>query len=607
MRFNVKAKILALAGSLIVAIALVAAIGITSLASVESKAQESFETTTQPLAHLGLARAKANETRALVNNHILAKDAAERADEEKTIKANDSLMEKELGAVEPTLRTATGKQAFAGLEAALAAYRTERDKLLERSRAGEPVDALAAYNVERVRPLFTPVAEGFTTLFDSKVKLGDEQNDSISATYRSKRTFAIVVLLISLALGAAASWWIARQITRGAIQMRNAARGIALGDVEQDVDISSRDELGETGAAFGEMIAYLRETADAARRIGAGDLTTELEPRSDKDALRHAFIEMRTSLNGLVGELTHSAGTVSSASQQLTATSEETSKAVTEIAGAIGEVAMGAEDQVRQVGTADEAIREVVAAAEASAQSAEEAAALAESTMEAARGGVIAVENASEAMDSVRSNATEAADAIGELAEKSRRIGDFIETITGIAEQTNLLALNAAIEAARAGEQGKGFAVVAEEVRKLAEDAAGAAGTIGSLVDEIQRETVRTVAVVREGADRTAEGTRTVADARAAFARIEESVSELAARSGDIAASAEQIRARTGEVESGIGSVAKVAESSSATAEQVSASTQETSASAQEISASAQELSATALALERLVGRFTVA
>jgi methyl-accepting chemotaxis protein len=606
MRFTVKAKILALAGSLILAIALVTAIGITSLADVDKKANESFQTTTQPLAHLGLARAKANETRALVNNHMLSKDAAEMAETEKAIKANDTLIEQQLAKVEPTLRSGTGKEAFASLEGALAAYRSGRDKLLERSRGDAPVEALAAYNSAHVKPLFAPVADGFATLFDSKVELGDEQNGEITATYRSKRSLAIAVLLLALALGVAASWWIARQITRGANQMLTAAKGIARGDVDQDVDIRSKDELGETGAAFAEMIAYLRETSEAARRIGAGDLTTELEPRSERDALRLAFVDMRTSLNSLVGELTQSAGTVSSASQQLTATSEETSKAVTEIAGAIGEVAMGAEDQVRQVGTADDAIREVVAAADASARSAEEAAGLAEGTMEVARHGVGAVHTASGAMEAVRANATDAADAINELAEKSRRIGDFVETITGIAEQTNLLALNAAIEAARAGEHGKGFAVVAEEVRKLAEDAAGAAGTIGSLVDEIQRETVRTVEVVREGAERTAEGTRTVAEARDAFARIEQSVSELAARSGDIAAAAQQIRARTGEVESGIASVSKVAESSSATAEQVSASTQQTSASAQEISASAQELSATAQALEQLVGRFTV-
>jgi methyl-accepting chemotaxis protein len=41
--------------------------------------------------------------------------------------------------------------------------------------------------------------------------------------------------------------------------------------------------------------------------------------------------------------------------------------------------------------------------------------------------------------------------AIGDLSDRSERIGGIVETITGIAEQTNLLALNAAIEAARAG------------------------------------------------------------------------------------------------------------------------------------------------------------
>ena len=93
--------------------------------------------------------------------------------------------------------------------------------------------------------------------------------------------------------------------------------------------------------------------------------------------------------------------------------------------------------------------------------------------------------------------------------------------ITGLAEQTNLLALNAAIEAARAGEQGKGFAVVAEEVRKLAEESQTAAASISTLIGEIQHEdTVRVVVeVVETGARRTAGRRRDRrADARGARA-----------------------------------------------------------------------------------------
>ena len=94
---------------------------------------------------------------------------------------------------------------------------------------------------------------------------------------------------------------------------------------------------------------------------------------------------------------------------------------------------------------------------------------------------------------------------------KSEQIGGIVETITGIAGQTNLLALNAAIEAARAGEQGRGFAVVAEEVRKLAEESQQAAEQIADADRRDPGRDRRTVGVVEDGARRTEDGAAIVA------------------------------------------------------------------------------------------------
>jgi methyl-accepting chemotaxis protein len=60
-------------------------------------------------------------------------------------------------------------------------------------------------------------------------------------------------------------------------------------------------------------------------------------------------------------------------------------------------------------------------------------------------------EEATVAMNELRSAAVDTAEAVKGLADRSERIGGIVETISAIASQTNLLALNAAIEAASAG------------------------------------------------------------------------------------------------------------------------------------------------------------
>jgi methyl-accepting chemotaxis protein len=206
----------------------------------------------------------------------------------------------------------------------------------------------------------------------------------------------------------------------------------------------------------------------------------------------------------------------------------------------------------------------------------------------------------------VRDSSRAASEAMSGLEGKSSQIGSIVQRITEIAEQTNLLALNAAIEAARAGEQGKGFAVVAEEVRRLAENAGGAAREIDGLIGEIQAETRAVVQIVSEGAARTEEGVATVERTREAFQRIDGAVEAVGARIAEIAAATEQIAAEAQRAEGDIAEVASVAEESSASAEQVSASTEQTSASTQEIASSASELARTAEELNTLVGRFRV-
>lgn len=342
------------------------------------------------------------------------------------------------------------------------------------------------------------------------------------------------------------------------------------------------------------------------RAVAGGDLRIESKARFENE-----YGQMQTSLGDLIDSfrvtvemIDGAASELKLAATEMAWTSDESGRAIGEVAGAISAISEGAAHQAELV---DQALT-VVTAIEGKVRDAIEHAAETQrrssETEQLSEQGLESVVEVQNAMQEVRESSQQTAGVVHLLGEKSADIDQIVQAIAGIATQTNMLALNASIEAARAGDQGRGFANVAEEVRVLAEDAQHSAEQIAGLVREIQVQTEQAGQAMIEGIERVENGFETVNRNRQTFFDIGSAVRDLRESSNGISELTEGIASGAGQARSQIEQVAGVAGQSSASTEQVTASTEQTAAAAEEVSASAQRVEQTAASLAELAGRF---
>jgi methyl-accepting chemotaxis protein len=393
--------------------------------------------------------------------------------------------------------------------------------------------------------------------------------DSAPLVAQKDQLIRILCVIAFGVLGAAIllTWLLARSITKPVGELVKTVRQVADGDLTRRVEVRSQDEIGELGRSFNEMGEQL------------------------------------LSLVRQVNQLAHA---LSASSEELSANADNSSKAAGQITGVIDTVARDAESQLQAVEEAASVIGQISAGIQQIAANSNQVSVMTSQSAESARNGKIEMEQAVVEMSNAEKTVTHSAQVVAKLGERSKQIGQIVDTISGIAGQTNLLALNAAIEAARAGEQGRGFAVVAEEVRNLADQSQQAAKQIGELIGEIRVDTDNAITVMSEGTQAVRAGSSSVITVGRTLDNIFESFQEVNDQIREITAAIQQIAGGSGQIVESIRGIDQRSQQVTNQAQVVAAAAEEQSATTEEIASASRSLASVAEELTNAVRRFKI-
>lgn len=340
--------------------------------------------------------------------------------------------------------TSDEKKSWTQLKNEIQQYKSKRSEFTQLISSDKMDEAMTKYSI------ISDGEDNITKSLDALIKLNLESaknaNTNNNLIFNNAKNEMMVLSILGLLLSILLGFIISGDINAPLKKIRDLSKRLSDYNLEEPINITRKDEFGETGMALNKAQENIKELIE---RI--------VENSQNLSASSEELSATVEELTAKMENIDNSTQKIAAGSQELSATSEEITASVEEVNASINEMSQKALD------------------------------------------GSNNAQGIKERSVTVKDNGNEAAAKIRELyKEKEKNILNAIEqgkvveqikvmadTISAISEQTNLLALNAAIEAARAGEQGKGFSVVAEEVRKLAEQSSEAVASIMPIIEKV--------------------------------------------------------------------------------------------------------------------------
>ena len=379
--------------------------------------------------------------------------------------------------MEGLITSEEGKALLAKAASQRAAYVALRVQLLELVRQSD-APAADALLTGKMLPASEAYLAAMAAVQDQQIALAASEAQRLSAGIGTSSSALLVLLLLSVAVGATMAFFITRSVTTPLHEGVNTAMLIAGGDLSQTLDSTRRDEIGDLLRALGQMQGALRElvgqvrsstdsisTASAEIATGNQDLSMRTEQTASNLQQAAASMEQLTGTvaqsadsarqaNRLAANAAEVAGRGGVVVAQVVSTMNEinaSSKQISDIVGVIDGIAF--QTNILALNAAVEAARageqgrgfavvasEVRSLAQRSAQAAKEIKVLIGASVGKVESGSRLVAAAGQTMHEIVDSVRRVSDIVGEIttasAEQSNGIGQMHQSVSQLDQMT---------------------------------------------------------------------------------------------------------------------------------------------------------------------------